>query len=81
MRIGIETNNFVWHYKKLILTIVLPDIKFGWFNDYKDDPDELWIGTRASAVLFDCSFNKYEYGKIFQLIVLGFGVSATITNL
>lgn len=80
MKIGIETRNIVLHFKRAIFTFVVPDVKIGWFKD-QPDPDEFWIGLRTSAVLFDCSYNKYEYGQIFQFILAGIGVSILITSI
>lgn len=80
VKIGIESKNMVMHSHRAVITVVIPDVKIGWFNNQPDDASDHWWGVRLSAVLFDCSLNKYEYGSIFQIILLGFGISITCMN-
>ena len=51
------------------INFYLPTIFLG----YRKDDDDNWFGFKLN-LKSDISFHSYEYGKIFSLIILGFGV-------
>jgi len=60
----------------LEIKVFLPTISLGINNDY----DDKWFGIKFS-LRTDISFESYEYGKIFTLILFGFGVKVSKFNL
>jgi hypothetical protein len=80
MRIGLHIDWCISRWfgrgKNLEIKIFLPTITFGINNDYENK----WYGF-VFNLKTDISFESYEYGKIFSLILFGFGVKVSEFNL
>jgi len=60
----------------LEIRVTLPTISLG----YKKEDDDKWFGFKFN-LRTDISFESYEYGKIFSLILFGFGLKVSKFNL
>ena len=74
MNIGFDTTwvDFSKWIGKYIVKIHFPNIKIGYLENKFEE--ERWIGIKADFVT-DVHLEKYDYGFVFSLIVLGFGIS------
>jgi len=54
------------------IKVSLPTIALGYIKNY----DVKWFGFKFN-LRTDISFESYEYGKIFSLIIFGFGIKVS----
>lgn len=77
MRIGIEIKSFkVWQGTHNVM-IHIPFIQIGYFSDPLADGDH-WSGVRID-LCSEISFEKYDYGTVYKIKLLGFGIEYTKT--
>lgn len=73
MNIGFDSTWLDLHkwVGKYTVKIHFPNIKIGFFKNYED---ERWVGVKVEFNS-DIHFNSYDYGYVFSIVILGFGIS------
>lgn len=77
MKFGININVIKLRYNNIFITVYLPFVKVGLFTNTPEEGD-IWTGINFQLKT-ELSFEKYDYGKIFTAVLLGFGISITKT--
>lgn len=73
MRIGLKTSQASYCVGSYHIDLVCPDIRIGYFGDayYTDGK---WLGVQLNFKN-NLSYERYDYGWVFCMVLLGFGVS------
>ena len=79
MKLGIELKSFMFWKGKCLICIQIPYTKMGYFSDTHERGDK-FVGM-VFNLRNEISIDKYDYGLIVKVIILGFGVEVTATDL
>lgn len=79
MKLGIELKSLMFWKSKYLMCIQIPYIKIGYFSDTHERGDK-FVGL-VFNLRNEISIDKYDYGMIVKVIILGFGFEVTATNL
>ena len=79
MKLGIELKSFMFWKRKCLICIQIPYTKIGYFSDTHERGDK-FVGL-VFNLRNEISIDKYDYGLIVKVIILGFGFEVTAANL
>ena len=79
MKLGIELKSFMFWKGKCLICIQIPYTKMGYFSDTHERGDK-FVGM-VFNLRNEISIDKYDYGLIVKVIILGFGFEVTAANL
>lgn len=79
MKLGIELKSFMFWKRRCLICIQIPYTKIGYFSDTHERGDK-FVGM-VFNLRNEISIDKYDYGMIVKVIILGFGFEVTATDL